>query len=94
MPELRVKLLTHTPDPQKIMAAAAKLCYARADIDTVMDGLTPEKTDDFIEMLSSLGHESPMEHMTFTFEPESSIIMSTLFVTTVMFSIFINSFAR
>ncbi len=71
MPELKVKLLTHTPDPQKIMAAAAKLCYARADIDSVMDGLTPEKTDDFIEMLSSLGHESPMEHMTFTFGIEN-----------------------
>ncbi len=71
MPELKVKLLTHTPDPQKIMAAAAKLCYARADIDSVMEGLTPEKTDDFIEMLSSLGHESPMEHMTFTFGIEN-----------------------
>ena len=71
MPELKVRLLTHTPDPQKIMAAAAKLCYARADIDSVMEGLTPEKTDDFIEMLSSLGHESPMEHMTFTFGIEN-----------------------
>ena len=71
MPELKVRLLTHTPDPQKIMAAAAKLCYARADIDSVMDGLTPGKTDDFIDMLSSLGHESPMEHMTFTFGIEN-----------------------
>ena len=71
MAELKVRLLTHTPDPQKIMAAAAKLCYARADIDSVMEGLTPEKTDDFIEMLSSLGHESPMEHMTFTFGIEN-----------------------
>ena len=43
MPELKVTLLTYTPEPQKIMAAAAKLCYARADIDTVMEGLTPEK---------------------------------------------------
>lgn len=71
MAELKVRLLTHTPDPQKIMAAAAKLCYARADIDSVMEGLTPEKTDDFIDMLSSLGHESPMEHMTFTFGIEN-----------------------
>lgn len=71
MPELKVRLLTHTPDPQKIMAAAAKLCYARADIDSVMEGLTPEKTDDFIEMLGGLGHESPMEHMTFTFGIEN-----------------------
>lgn len=71
MPELRVKLLTHTPNPEKIVAAAAKLCYARADIDSVMDGLTPEKTQSFVEMLASIGHESPMEHMTFTFGIEN-----------------------
>lgn len=71
MPKLKVTLLTHTPEPQKIMAAAAKLCYARADIDTVMDGLTPEKTEGFIDMLSGLGHESPMEHMNFTFGIEN-----------------------
>ena len=53
------------------MAAAAKLCYARADIDTVMEGLTPEKTEGFIDMLSGLGHESPMEHMNFTFGIEN-----------------------
>lgn len=71
MPELKVKLLTHTPEPQKLMAAAAKLCYAHADIDSVMEGLTPEKTDSFLTMLSGLGHESPMEHMSFTFGIEN-----------------------
>ena len=71
MAKLKVTLLTHTPEPQKIMAAAAKLCYARADIGTVMDGLTPEKVDSFIDMLSGLGHESPMEHMVFTFGIEN-----------------------
>ena len=71
MPELKVELLTYTPEPEKIMAAAAKLCYARADIGTVMDGLTPEKTESFVKMLSELGHESPMEHMNFTFGIEN-----------------------
>lgn len=64
---MKVTLLTHTPDAEKIIAAAAKLCYASADIDTVLEGLTPEKTDKFIAMLASLGHESPIEHVTFTF---------------------------
>ena len=36
-----------------------------------MDGLTDQKTDSFIEMLSGLGHESPMEHMNFTFGIEN-----------------------
>ena len=64
---MKVTLLNHTPDAEKTVAAAAKLCYASADIDTVMEGLTPEKTEKFLEMLSSLGHESPIEHITFTF---------------------------
>ena len=69
--KLRVQLLSHTPDGEKLIAAAAKLCYARAGIDTVMDGLTPEKTKDFLEMLSSLGHASPIEHISFTFGIEN-----------------------
>ena len=40
-----VKLLTYTPEPDKLVAAAAKLCYSDAHIETIMDGLTPEKTE-------------------------------------------------
>jgi thymidylate synthase (FAD) len=60
-------LLAHSPEAEKIVAAAAKLCYSPSDIETVMDGLTDEKTASFIEMLASIGHESPTEHVTFTF---------------------------
>lgn len=64
---MKVEILTHTPDCAKVIAAAAKLCYSSADIEGIMDGLTPEKTEKFIEHLSSLGHESPFEHASFTF---------------------------
>lgn len=64
---MKVTLITHTPDPEKTIATAAKLCYASADIDTLMEGLTPEKVDGFLKMLSDIGHESPIEHVTFTF---------------------------
>lgn len=64
---MKVTLLNYTPDAEKTVAAAAKLCYASADIDTVMEGLTPEKTEKFLEMLASLGHESPIEHVSFSF---------------------------
>lgn len=64
---MKVTLLTCTPNAEQMVAAAAKLCYASADIDTVMQGLTPEKTESFLQMLSSLGHESPIEHISFTF---------------------------
>ena len=41
---MKVKLLAYTPEPEKTVACAAKLCYAAADIDTVYEGLTEEKT--------------------------------------------------
>ena len=64
---MKVTLIAHTPDPEKTVAAAAKLCYSAAEIGTVMDGLTPEKTASFLEMLGEIGHESPIEHAVFTF---------------------------
>lgn len=64
---MTVTLLTHTPDPEKLVAAAAKLCYAKKSVGELLEGLTPEKTISFVEMLSELGHESPIEHVSFTF---------------------------
>lgn len=67
---MKVQLLTHTPEPEKVVAAAAKLCYASAGIDELLDGLTEEKSREFVTMLASLGHESPTEHASFTFAVE------------------------
>lgn len=67
---MKVELLEHTPNPERVIAAAAKLCYSAVGVDDIMEKMTPEKTESFIEMLSSLGHESPVEHVTFTFAIE------------------------
>ena len=63
----KVTLLAHTPDPERTVASAAKLCYSPASIDDVRNGLTDEKTASFVEMLAEIGHESPIEHASFTF---------------------------
>lgn len=64
---MKVALIAHTPDPEHVLAAAARLCYSSADIATVMESLTPEKTAEFVGKLAALGHESPIEHVSFTF---------------------------
>lgn len=64
---MNVELLQHTPEPEKIIAAAAKLCYSSSGIDGILDGLDEEKTEKFLNRLMSMGHESPTEHITFTF---------------------------
>lgn len=63
----RVYLLGHTPYPEHCVASAAKLCYSSSTISDLRDNLTDEKAAQFVEMLSEIGHESPIEHASFTF---------------------------
>lgn len=67
---MKVKLIQHTPEPEKLIAAAAKLCYSHVGVEDIMDGLDQEKTDKFLAMLMDMGHESPIEHVSFTFAVE------------------------
>lgn len=64
---MKVEILSCTPDGEKLIAAAAKLCYSSAEISDLWDGLTPEKTERFLNMLGDLGHASPFEHVSITF---------------------------
>lgn len=64
---MKVTLLAHTPEPEKIIASAAKLCYSAATIDDVMAKVDDEEASRFVNMLASYGHESPIEHVSFTF---------------------------
>lgn len=65
--KLNVILLSHTPDPEKVVASAAKLCYSASDIQDLTEKQTPEKVKAFLERLSNYGHMSPVEHISFTF---------------------------
>ena len=40
---MTVRLIAHTPEPEKVVAAAAKLCYSDAHITDLLDGLDEEK---------------------------------------------------
>lgn len=67
---LKVTLVAHTPDPDKTIAVAAKMCYSADGADKIMESLSDERCDRFIDMLMRLGHESPFEHASFTFAIE------------------------
>jgi thymidylate synthase (FAD) len=64
---VKVILLEHTPEPERLVAAAARLCYSDKSADELLDNFTPDKVESFVKKLVSLGHESPMEHVCFTF---------------------------
>ncbi len=67
---LKVDLISYTPEPEKLIACAAKLCYSEVGAEKIKEDLTDEKVSSFVNMLAELGHESPIEHITFTFAIE------------------------
>jgi thymidylate synthase (FAD) len=62
-----VKLLTHTPEPEKVVAIAARLCYSKFTVDEIVKTITRDEVAKSIKLLNAVRHESPIEHASFTF---------------------------
>ena len=62
-----VVLFRHTPDPEKAVSTAAKLCYSSLDIDELKDDVEKSDQRPFLRKIISLGHQSVLEHASFTF---------------------------
>ncbi|MGI6176096.1 MAG: FAD-dependent thymidylate synthase [Christensenellales bacterium] len=67
---LRVELLKHTPDIQETVSFAAKLCYSGAELSELKEGIESKDQSVFIQKLMDMGHQSPVEHVSFTFGVE------------------------
>ena len=67
---LKVQLISHTPEPDKVVAQAGKLCYSAVGVDEIAQKLTEEEIARYVNMLASIHHESPLEHVSFTFAIE------------------------
>ncbi|HHU81398.1 MAG TPA: FAD-dependent thymidylate synthase [Firmicutes bacterium] len=64
---MKVTLLTCTPDPDQLVAAAARLCYSGKDPAAILQGLTADRQKELLARLRAAGHDSPLEHASFTF---------------------------
>lgn len=64
---MKVSLLQHTPEPERTVALAARLCYSSASIGQLHDKLSSADITEFLAKIMSLGHQSVLEHASFTF---------------------------
>lgn len=64
---MRIELIQYTPEPEKIVAAAARLCYSSDPVPELLERLDQEKTAGLIRKLNEMGHLSPFEHVSFQF---------------------------
>lgn len=67
---LNVLLVSHTPDPEKVIGSAARLCYSAVDVEHLVSRAAAEDQRPFLERLTAVGHLSPTEHASFTFAVE------------------------
>ena len=82
MPERsqRVVLVRHTLDPEALTALGARLCYAGGDVDRLLKTIEEKDQRAFVERVMAMGHESVLEHASFTFlvEGVSRVLLAQL----------------
>ncbi len=64
---MHVELLYHTPDPERAIATAARLCYAPVGAAELMETMPEERVRSVLTTIMSSGHFSTLEHASYTF---------------------------
>ncbi|MBQ7577130.1 MAG: FAD-dependent thymidylate synthase [Synergistaceae bacterium] len=64
---MNVTLLAHTPEPDQIVAAAAKICYSDITAGDLLQAQEQNLSRKLIAELFKSGHLSTFEHVNFTF---------------------------
>jgi len=64
---LKVVLLSHSPDPERAVATAARNCYSPRDIETIDENWTPAEIETMVGRVRDAGHLSTFEHTMFYF---------------------------
>ena len=64
---LAVTLLSHTPDPDRAVAAAGRLCYAPVSAAELTETMSDDDVARLVRGLVASGHHSALEHASFSF---------------------------
>ena len=67
---MKVELLFHTPDPERAIATAARLCYAPVGATELLETMPEDRVEKVLNTILSSGHFSTLEHASFTFAIE------------------------
>ena len=73
--QLKVKLLSHTADPEQNVVAAIRQCYSSVGAEELKEKTTEEVRNRLIRQVIESGHTSTLEHATFTFSIDGLFIV-------------------
>ncbi len=66
----KVRLLWRTPEPQKVIALAARMCYSSLDVSKLADNLEKDEIDRMVKHIMTVRHYSVLRHVVFMFSIE------------------------
>ncbi len=67
---MNVVLLQNTPEPERLVALAARLCYSPAGIADLREDISRRDIRKLVRRVLSMGHASVLEHASFTYGVE------------------------
>jgi len=67
---MNVKLISFSPEPERKVAMAARLCYSSVGAAELEERLSDAQVQNLVEKILTLGHFSTLEHANFTFAVE------------------------
>ncbi len=82
MPECtqRVELVRASVNTEELIALGARLCYSGSDLDALLTLVCEKDQQSFLRKIMDMGHESVLEHATFSFlvEGVSRVLLAQL----------------
>ena len=67
---MKIKLISYTPDPQRMVAMSAKLCYSPVGAEDLVETMSEVQVESLLNKIVEMGHLSTLEHVSFTFAIE------------------------
>ncbi len=64
---MKVALVRHTLSPEEVVALGARLCYSKAHVDDLLTSVSQKDQNAFVQKIMGMGHDSVLEHASFTF---------------------------
>lgn len=67
---MKIKLISYTPDPERIVAMSARLCYSPVGAEDLVETMSVAQVESLLNKIVEMEHLSTLEHVSFTFAIE------------------------
>lgn len=77
---MNITLIRHTLSPEELVALGGRLCYSKTDLLGLQQQVAKSDQEGFCRRVIGMGHESVLEHASFTFGVEgvSRVLLAQL----------------